>query len=300
MVGGLVSVIIPAYKAANTIARAVDSVLAQTHRALEVLVIDDGSPDDVAPALRPYGSRVALVRKPNGGAASARNLGMDLAKGEFVAFLDADDYWEPQKLERQLGTFGDRTDVGIVSSRSYTQAPGEPRRPPGPNADALLDRVLRTTDHDVLEIATRIWTSTVIVRRSVLGDQRFVSGLEPAEDRDLWARVVAQYAAYVHAEPLATAVLEPGSLSRSGIDRDCSNMLRVVHRQAALLGRRGLRKWEASTFGRWAGVHLANGDPTRAVKPAWRRCVRQPLSPDSWWILFKSLSLGLAGVRSQR
>src|SRR5437868_7863345 len=104
-VSGLsVSVVIPAYKAARTINRAVESVLGQTRRPAEVLVVDDGSPDgaDLAAALGRYGDRVALFRKPNGGAASARNHGIDRAGGSVIGFLDADDYWEPDKLERQL------------------------------------------------------------------------------------------------------------------------------------------------------------------------------------------------------
>jgi len=93
-----VSVIIPYYRARHTIARAVESALEQTVRPHEILVVDDGSPDDAAGATKVFGSSVTLIRKPNGGAASARNLGIEHAQGEWIAFLDADDYWEPAKL----------------------------------------------------------------------------------------------------------------------------------------------------------------------------------------------------------
>jgi len=96
--------IIPYYRASRTIARAVESALGQTVRPHEILIIDDGSPDDAASATKQFGSSVTLIRKPNGGAASARNLGIEQAKGEWIAFLDADDYWEPSKLERQLAS----------------------------------------------------------------------------------------------------------------------------------------------------------------------------------------------------
>src|ERR1700728_1366179 len=97
-----VSVIIPYYRAQETIARAVRSVLTQTYPPSEIIVVADGSPDDPSEELKGFGSAVTLIRKRNGGAASARNSGIDHAQGEWIAFLDADDHWEPSKLERQL------------------------------------------------------------------------------------------------------------------------------------------------------------------------------------------------------
>src|SRR5919197_5607580 len=93
------SVIIPAYQAASTVGDAVSSALAQTYPAHEVIVVDDGSTDDLAGALSTFAGRIRLIRKENGGAASARNAGVAAAEGEFVAFLDADDVYGPRRLE---------------------------------------------------------------------------------------------------------------------------------------------------------------------------------------------------------
>ena len=123
-----VSVIIPAYRAAATIGRAVNSLLAQTVPAAEIVIVDDGSPEPLAPALARYGDRVQLLRKDNGGAASARNLGIDHAGGELLAFLDADDYWEPGKLERQLALMGKYPEVGLCASTYYHETPGSGKR----------------------------------------------------------------------------------------------------------------------------------------------------------------------------
>lgn len=101
----LVTVVIPAYNAAAFIERTLRSALRQTHSKLEVIVVDDGSTDStggIARAVAAGDSRVRIISVPNGGVASARNIGISESAGEFVAFLDADDLWHPTKIERQL------------------------------------------------------------------------------------------------------------------------------------------------------------------------------------------------------
>ncbi len=101
----LVSIVIPAFNAAPFIERTLRSASAQAHAALEILVIDDGSTDNtpaLVERLAASDARIALFRKPNGGVASARNLGLQQARGEWVSFLDADDLWHPNKVARQL------------------------------------------------------------------------------------------------------------------------------------------------------------------------------------------------------
>src|SRR5262249_54539472 len=149
-----VTAIIPAYRAAHTIGRALDSVLSQSCPPDEVLVVDDGSPDDLAGAVRLYEERVTLVHKPNGGAASARNTGLDQAHGDLVAFLDADDYWEHNKLEWQLAVFRRHPELGLACGRWFTELPGEPRVAPPPCTDEDFDRVLSATGGGAFSVAT--------------------------------------------------------------------------------------------------------------------------------------------------
>ena len=92
---GLVSVIIPCYKQAQFLATAIDSVLTQTHGSTQVIVVNDGSPDDTASVARRYGDRITYLERSNGGLSAARNTGLAAATGEFVQFLDADDYLAP-------------------------------------------------------------------------------------------------------------------------------------------------------------------------------------------------------------
>lgn len=97
-----VSVIIPTYNRSRQVVEAVESALAQTWSALEVIVIDDGSSDDTEAALAPFLDRIRYVKKPNGGVSSARNRGIHEATGAKVAFLDSDDTWHPDKLRKQM------------------------------------------------------------------------------------------------------------------------------------------------------------------------------------------------------
>src|ERR1700730_13396007 len=108
---GLVSVIIPAYNEAATVERTISSVRNQTHSDLEVLVVDDGSTDETAAIVQRLADmdhRITLLRKSNGGLVSARNYGAAHAGGEFIAPIDADDLWHPDKIKKPLVVMRDR------------------------------------------------------------------------------------------------------------------------------------------------------------------------------------------------
>lgn len=113
-----VSVVIPAYNAERTVGQAIESVLAQREPDLQVTVIDDGSSDATAAVAASYGPPVECVRTENCGVSQARNEGIRRARGEFVALLDADDLWEPDKLELQLLELESRPDAGVCTTGS--------------------------------------------------------------------------------------------------------------------------------------------------------------------------------------
>ena len=285
-----VSVVIPAYRAAATIRRAIESVLQQTQRAAEIIVVDDGSPDELASIVeRSYGSQVTLLRKANGGAASARNAGIDRSTGDYVAFLDADDYWETDKLALQLAIFDRYHGLGLVAGAFYEEPPNEPRveTPVRPGPRDSYERLLQPRGADAFRLGTMIWTSTVLVTRTALGNERFFDGLELAEDRDLWIRIVSRHSAYLILRPLATAVLIKGSLSRMTVDKDKESMLRVVERHRQLLGPIGSRVWRSYTLYRWAAI---DPDPRSALPRLLRSLVLWPLP----------FTVGLGGQRLAR
>jgi len=110
----LVSTIIPTYNRAETIERAVNSVLNQTWKEMEVIVVDDGSTDETVEVLKKYGDKIRVIRQKNGGPAAARNTGIKAATGEIIAFLDSDDSWMPAKIERQVNLLQRTASAGVV------------------------------------------------------------------------------------------------------------------------------------------------------------------------------------------
>jgi len=147
----LISVIIPTFNSASFVADAVASALEQTYPPLEVIVIDDGSTDNTQEILAPHWNVIRYVKQPNAGAAAARNRGLDIAKGDWVAFLDSDDVWLPEKLEKQAACIQAHCDSALVCvfSRYFVfgdDDPGQKRQcqlgPKDTNAEVLIANCL--------------------------------------------------------------------------------------------------------------------------------------------------------------
>ena len=178
-----VSVVIPAYNAEPFIRAAIDSVLAQSVPAHEILVIDDGSQDNTPAIVDTYGGIVRLVRQANGGPSRARNHGTSLVTGEFVAFLDADDGWREDKLALQLAAVGAKPEAVLC----YT------------GLEVLLPeggmKIDRAWPEDQVVSTLRVFnpgigpSSVMIRRQSFLDVNGFDERLKTCEDWDLWVRL---------------------------------------------------------------------------------------------------------------
>ncbi len=184
----LVTVIVPVYNGAATLAQALDSVLAQSHRHLQVLVIDDGSTDRTAEIAAAYGDpRLALHRFPNAGVTVSRNRGVRLAEGRYVAFLDADDWWRADKLEKQLAALAADPAAGVAYSfTTFVDERGE----------VLHGGYQVPVSGDVLpRLFVRFFLqcgSNALVRREVFARAGlFDETLEVCEDYDFYLRAAA-------------------------------------------------------------------------------------------------------------
>ena len=204
-----VSVIIPAYNAANFIEETVDSALAQTHHDLEVIVVNDGSTDDTGDRLRRYGSRIQVLELANGGVSRARNEGVAVATGSWLAFLDADDLWAPTKLEQQLThrdapwCFTDRYNMGAYGALPKRYSESIPMRG-GDIFEALM------LDGNFITL------STVLLRRSVFEESSgFFPELHGTADFDLWLRIAERHPIAFCPEPLVSYRFHPGGMSNN-------------------------------------------------------------------------------------
>ena len=284
---GLVSVIIPAYNAAGWVRRAIDSALAQQYEAREVLVVDDGSTDATPDILASYGESIRVLRQANGGLSSARNLGVDNARGEFLAFLDADDYWSPEKLVRQVRCMNDDPGLGFCSTRTRVVAPdGQPLghwdcpRREGSILHALFLRHASIAGSG----------SSVLARRHLFHQAGlFDTGLRSLEDIDMWMRLaaVSEYACIE--EPLTVIVKSADSMS-GNLDVMRDSALRVMHKNRQLLPAadqgRFWRRAYAGVLKDYAKWELRAGRRGAAITHLLEAFVRAPLA--DW-----KLTLGL-------
>jgi glycosyltransferase involved in cell wall biosynthesis len=184
-----VSVIIAVFNGADFIAEALDSVFAQTHPAASVIVVNDGSTDGTAAVLDRCAGRITVLTQSNQGLALSRNRALDAADGDLVAFLDADDVWEPTKLAEQVAYFIAHPECAVVHTGAwYINGNGDMTERavrPGPRPEAWC--------YETLLRRNTIFLSSTAVRRSALAGQRFVTDAAGCEDWDLWLRLAKHH-----------------------------------------------------------------------------------------------------------
>jgi glycosyltransferase involved in cell wall biosynthesis len=188
------SVIVPTYNRADVLPSAIDSILAQTTKDFEIIIVDDGSTDNTREVLEPYLARpnIRYIYQENQKQAAARNNGILHSKSEYVGFLDSDDFWYPEKLELQIKTLEEHPEVGMVFSNQMMfnddSEEGWVRYPPG---------VLKSGDifKDLLKRKFYCSLQTVLVRRSVFDDVGLTdeSLKNSLEDWDLTLRIAKKY-----------------------------------------------------------------------------------------------------------
>lgn len=269
----------PAYNVAWCVGRAVDSVLAQTYAARELIVVNDGSTDDTRAVLDRFRGSIAVIDQANRGMCSARNAAIRSARGAYVAFLDADDWWLPDKLSRQVELMESRAEIGFCSTAARVEDEHGKllnlwRCCPG------RTQMLTTLFAENAAIAGGC--SAVMARRHLLEQiGMFDESLRGFEDPDLWIRLAAVTGYACIDSPMAVILRRPNSVSRN-IDAMRSSTLRSMHKNRALLppDLRG-RFWRdclAGVYTDYAKPAYRSGRIGRALLDTLRALLLSPFS----------------------
>jgi glycosyltransferase involved in cell wall biosynthesis len=257
----VVSVIIPTYNRWSMVVEAIESVLAQSYRLFEVIVIDDGSNDGTVERLAQYGARIRLVSRPRSGVAAARNCGVAFAQGRYVAFLDSDDIWLPKKLEIQMAFMERHPEIQICQTEEIWVRHGMRVNPKTKHEKPSGDIFRPSLDLCLVSPSAVMLTRCLF--KQVGG---FDESFPVCEDYDLWLRIGVD-----HLVPLirTSLVVKRGGhvdqLSHSmwGMDRYRVESLRKLLRNG-LLGEK--RQWVIEALKRKTSI-LSQGARKRGKEP---------------------------------
>jgi glycosyltransferase involved in cell wall biosynthesis len=266
----LVSIVVVVYNRLQFLDQAIRSALGQTHRDIQVVVVDDGSRIDPWPVVSPYGGRVEFVRKPNGGVASARNLGTAHARGANILFLDDDDYLEPTAVETLLaGIEGNPGTVWSAGHCAYVDEAG--RELPGRKglsyeSGDIYERMI----FDCLMSCP----SSVMVRTEVI---RALGGFDeevcPSEDYDLWLALAREYPITAAPAIVTNYRCHTQQISKNQWSRHYQTSLRVLqkHRRRARIGLDAAFERSIARVNFQYGDSLYVSGDYSAAREQWRR-----------------------------
>jgi len=183
-----ISVIIPTYNQSECLKEAIESVLNQTYKNIEIIVIDDGSTDNTLGVVGSFDNKIVCIQQKNKGASSARNIGIKKANGEYLAFLDSDDMWIKNKLEKQIDFIKKNPEIGLLGTGCYQMI----------NIGKVIHKKIFPNKNEILQKDLIKYNpfiqSSVMVKKDVfnhidLYDEKF----KESEDYDLWLRIAQKY-----------------------------------------------------------------------------------------------------------
>lgn len=225
-----ISVIITAYNSKEYVTAAIESAIQQTYENIEILVIDDGSTDNTETIINRFMPKVRYVKQENGGPSSARNLGIEKSSGEFLAFLDADDVWMPEKLHEQAAVLRKYESIGMVTcGRIHMDQRGVLVDSFVPSVNGLSSNSLI----EALAIGNTIGgASAALIKRSVFDACGiFDRNLRVSEDTDMWIRIAGKYDIKCVEKPLFYYRVVANSQSanaKKNIDNQCQLTNRLL------------------------------------------------------------------------
>ncbi|MCX7590743.1 MAG: glycosyltransferase family 2 protein [Kiritimatiellae bacterium] len=223
-----VSVVIPTFNCARFLGEAVESALRQTFEDCEVVVVDDGSTDETPSVLAGFGSRIRVIRQKNLGAAAARNTGIRETHGPFLAFLDADDRWKPEKLRRQMEVLEREQDFPIVHTDSSVIDEQGRIITPSANQQRQSHSGMVFEEFFVNPVSVVLTSSVVVARKCLDAVGGFDTHFPILQDLHLFLRLAMKYSIFYIPEPLVEYRMRRGSLTRSNVVQNILEHERII------------------------------------------------------------------------
>jgi glycosyltransferase involved in cell wall biosynthesis len=282
----VISVIIPSYDSAALLPDAIRSVLAQTRPADEIIVVDDGSRDNTADVCAAFRPAVRYIRQENAGASAARNTGIAASAGNWLAFLDADDLWDAEKLELQLAALARQPGADFALTASLAWSPQEQAY--------HLCRWTGPLDPDVMRrelLGRNIFTglcSSILIRRDALEDVGCFASGKACEDRRLAIALLEKHRALILDAPLIRQ--RPGPAHFGNPERHRIEMLSLIADHETLFARldpsgRLKRRARARMYERSGMHYLENGNLQLAMRDLRCAVRHYPIIANPWRVL---------------
>lgn len=284
--GPLVSVIIPAYNAEKTIRRALESVLLQDYAPIEIIVVNDASRDGTAAVVESFGEpTIALINRPvNGGVSAAMNAGLRRARGEYVAFLDADDEWLPGKLHKQVALISANPQMTFVSCGArWISRSGDVREETGMESPVVSSDLWRT-----LLAEACVAKPCVLARRTVFAQVgEFDETLPMAEDQDMWIRLASVGDVGVVLEPLVHVHDTPNSLTKTHALHIADWVMPVIERNLerlkSRLGENDVKRILRERYGALGRNLYISGAYGAGIRLLWRASLQGHRPFENLW-----------------
>ena len=293
----LVSVVIPAYNCALYVGMAVRSALDQDYPNKEIVVVNDGSTDNTADVLAQFGARIVVVNQSNSGVAAARNLGMQTARGAYIALLDADDVWLPGKLRKQVDYLNAHPELGAVycAWREWQPDAHGKFTLPRLGRDEMEQDGIEAQDsgwlYNKLFLDCIIHTTTLLMRREIMEQAgKFDPALRRGQDYDYWFRMSRLAPIHKLRAVLSLYRIHPESITHK--PQRANYPVLVIQKALDQWGRVGPDGTEtpqavidgvlARHWFNFGYQHLQQGDPELAYQ-AFRQCIRlRPTRVKAW------------------
>lgn len=286
----LISVIVPVYKVEKYLDRCVQSIVDQTYRNLEIILVDDGSPDNcgaMCDAWAERDSRIRVIHKPNGGGGEARNVALGIAQGEYVSLIDSDDYIEPHMYEHLLSLM--KSDVDIAECGILETELDDVALDDGSRFESKAYNVHNAMSLHIADSIFRQTPPNKLYRRSTIGDIRFPVGNRI--DDEFWTyRVIANARnlarsscnMYAYRQQPGSVMHRSFDLTRlQAVDAKCQRLELLRERFPELVPQARINLWYTCLYmGQMSLLHMCKEDQKKAFKNLDVALKQHPLTKD--------------------